>query len=339
MKLSKILIGSILAVLTFASANSLNDVKETEVFAKFEKQRPGNFVISKDGRLFATNTPLINPETKVFELSAMGTAKPYPNDEFSHGKDSIIKATIGIRIDANNNLWVLDLGARQFIVWNIEENKINKIIKIPADVTTSTSFLQDFVLDEKRNRVIIADMTQGDLQSAPTPAFVVIDMDTGKASRVAQNHPSMMPEIEGGFALNPIAIDPNFEWLYFGAMHSKKVYRVKASFFDNEKEVAKNIKYYAPKSYSDGMTVDKGQNLYITDVINNAIGFSNDKDGYKIIAKVPKGSSWPDGLVINEKDGYLYGTVDQLNRTAALSPDKKDESTAPFLIVRTELIK
>ena len=338
MKLGKLLIGSILAVATFASANSLDNVKEAEVFAKFEKQRPGNFAISNDGRIFATNTPLINPETKVFELSAIGTIKPYPNNEFSHGKESTIKATIGIRLDEKDNLWVLDLGARQFIVWNIKENKLNKIIKIPAEVTTPTSFLQDFVLDEKRNRAIIADMTQGDLKSAPTPAFIVVDMNTGKASRVAQNHPSMMPEIEGGFALNPIAIDPSFEWLYFGALNGRKVYRVKASTFDNEEEVAKNIEYYAPKAFSDGMTVDKYQNIYSTNVEKNAIGFSNDKDGYKIIAKVPAGTSWPDGLVVNEQDGYLYGTVDQLNRTAALNGGK-DESTAPYLIVRTPLIK
>ena len=338
MKLNKFLVSSMLAVSTLVSASSLDNVKEAETFVKFEEQRPGNFAISNDGRIFATNTPLINPETKVFELSAIGTIRPYPNEKISHGKDSTIKATIGIRIDANNNLWVLDLGAKQFVVWNIEENKLNKIIKISEDVLTPTSFLQDFVLDEKRGRAIIADMTQGDLKSAPTPAFVIVDMKTGKAQRVAQSHSSMMPEIEGGFALNPIAIDPSFEYLYFGALNGRKVYKVKSSSFDNPESVAKNIEYYAPKKFSDGMTVDKNHNLYITDIENNSIGFSNAKDGYKTIAKVPAGTSWPDGLVVNEKDGYLYGTVDQLNRTAALN-NGKDESTAPFLIVRTKLVK
>lgn len=338
MKLRKIILGSVLALSTLTFADNLKQVKETEVFAKFHEHRPGNMAISNDGRIFATNTPLIAPETKVFELLSNGKTKAYPNDKVSHGKDSTIKATIGIRVDKNNNLWILDMGVKQFVVWNINENKLTKTIKIPEEVTTPTSFLQDFVLDEKRNRVIIADMTQGDLKSAPTPAFIVVDMNTGKASRVAQSHASMMPEIEGGFALNPIALDPSFEWLYFGALNGRKVYRVKASSFDNEKEVANNIEYYAPKAFSDGMTVDKYQNIYSTNIEQNAIGFSNDKDGYKIIAKVPAGQSWPDGLVVNEKDGYLYGTVDQLNRTAALNGGK-EEGTGTYMIVRTPLIK
>ncbi len=336
-KINKYLVsGALLALTTIVSANS---VSIAQTVATFNDIRPANMAISKEGRLFVTGHPIVNESAKVIELSAIGTKNIYPNTEYSDSsnkKNSIIKATIGVAVDSKENLWVLDMGAKQFVVWDIKKNRLNKTIKIPESVLTPTSFLQDFALDEKRNRVIIADMTQGDLKSAPTPAFVVVDINTGKASRIAQSHPSMMPDFEGGFALNPIAIDPSFEWLYFGALNGKKVYRVPASSFVNEKEVIKNIKEYAPKSYSDGIKVDKNQNVYITDIEKQAIGVSN-KDGYRIIATLPEGQSWPDGVEIGN-DGYVYAVINQLNRTAALN-NGKDESSGTYLIVKTPLVK
>lgn len=333
--MKKVLISSLLVLATSVFASNIPTV---ETVSEFKDKRPGNFVITKEGRVFVTMQPLDSPSKKVVEIGAFDSKKIYPNKKFSLGKDSTFKAVIGIREDSKGNLWILDLGARAFTVWDVKKDKLVKTIKIPSSVTTPTSFLQDFILDEKRGRAIIADMTQGDLKSAPTPAFVVVDMKSGKSKRMAQNHPSMMPAFKGGFALNPIAIDPANEWVYFGALHGKKVYRVKASSFDDEAKLVKGIEYYAPKNYSDGMTVDKNQNLYITDIVDHTIGFSNAKDGYKTIAKLPKEQSWPDGLVIGN-DGYLYATIDQLDRTAALSASKKEEGTGTYLIVKTPLVK
>lgn len=45
----------------------------------------------------------------------------------------------------------------------------------------------------------------------------------------------------------------------------------------------------------------------------------------------------PDGLAI-ANDGYIYATVNQLNRTAILN-NGKEEGVSPSLIVKTKLIK
>jgi sugar lactone lactonase YvrE len=329
----KVLVSSLLLLATSSFASSVGTV---ETVAKFDNKRPGNFTITKEGRVFVTMQPLDAPSVKLIELGALGAKNVYPDAKYSTGKDSVLKSAIGIKMDKEGNLWLLDLGTKQFVVWDIKKNKLVKTIKIPPSVTTEFSFLQDFVLDEKRGRAIIADMTQGDLKSAPVPAFVVVDMKTGKAKRIAQSHPSMMPDSEGGFALNPIAIDPDFNWVYFGALNGKKVYRVPASSFSSEAKVIKNIKEYGPKSYSDGIAVDKNQNVYITNIEEQAIGVTN-KDGYKTIANLPEGQSWPDGLVVSD-DGYVYASVNQLNRTAALNKGV-EAGTAPYLIVKTKLVK
>lgn len=327
--MKKVLLTSIILVSALFS-NSVDVVKTVATF----DERPANLTISKEGRIFVSMHPLINPTIKLIELSAMGSKNVYPNKEYSLGNNSIIGATIAVKVDSKGNLWVLDLGKKQFIIWDTIKNKLKNIIKIPSNVLTKASFLQDFVLDEKRNRAIIADMTQGDLKSKPEPAFVVVNIKTGLSKRFAQAHKSMMPDFDGGFALNPIAIDPEFNWVYYGAIHGKKIYRIPASSFDSEKNVIKNIKEYAPKSYSDGIAVDKNQNVYITDIEKQVIGVSN-KNTYKIIAKLPENQTWPDGLAV-ANDGYVYATVNQLDKTAALN-NKKEEGVSPYLIVKTKL--
>lgn len=311
-------------------------VKEAAVYFSSETVRPGNMAITSSNRMFVTMNPLLSPKSKIFEVKANGEATPYPNDEYVTGENSIIKAVIGIRADSKDNLWLLDMGAKQFVVWNTKEEKLVKKLPLPENVVLKTSFLQDFVIDEKHNRLIIADMTQGDLKSAPTPAFIVINMADGSAKRMAQSHKSMMPEMEGGFALNPIAIDPSAEWVYYGALHGKTIYRTPASAFDSEEKIVAGIEKFGVKSFCDGIAVDGNQNVYVTNIEEQAIAVSN-KEGFKNIAMLPKGQTWPDGLYIGN-DGHIYSTVDQLNRVPALNKGK-DDSKPPYLIIKTPLVK
>ncbi len=312
------------------------DVVET-VFSS-QDVRPGNLALTLDGRLFVSMNPLVSPKTKVFELNAdsKNSAVAYPNAKYATGENSGFKGVIGIRADSKGNLWLLDMAAKQFIVWDTNTEKLVKKIVIPDNVVVSTSFLQDFIIDEKHDRVIIADMTQGDLKSAPIPAFIVINTESGEARRMAKSHPSMMPEVEGGFGLNPIAIDPNFEYVYFGALNGRTLYRVPAASFDNEESLTNDIEKFGVKSFCDGIAVDSNENVYITNVEKAEIGVFNKKDGFRTLATLPEGQSWPDGLYVSN-DGYVYGTVDQLNRTAALNKGK-DISTGPYLVIRTQLV-
>lgn len=332
----KLLVAAMLVLFTSASI-SAQTTKRTETVVSSETVRAGNMTITKSERMFVSINPLMGGDVRVYELMKDGSHKPYPNDEYSKGENSIIKAIIGVRADSKDNLWLLDMAKNQFIVWDTKNEKLVKTIAIPEDVVTPFSFLQDFVIDEKQNRVIIADMTQGDLKSAPTPAFIVINTKTGEARRMAESHSSMMPDFEGGFALNPIAIDPKSKWVYFGALHGKKIYRVAAKSFDTNEELTAGIVEYAPKSYSDGIAADKKGNVYVTNIEKQELGVSNDKDGFRTIATLPKGQTWPDGLHLGN-DGYLYSTVDQLNRVPALN-NGIDDSVGPFIIVRTKLVK
>jgi sugar lactone lactonase YvrE len=332
---SRALLAASVALLVSFSSPTYADVPQVEVVAEFE-QRPGNPSITPEGRILLSIHPLDHPALKVVELNAIGTLVPYPNESFSMGKDSEAQAVIAIRTDDNGIAWILDLGKRVLTGWDTKHDKQAKKIVLPESVLLPTSFLQDFALDQKRNRIIIADMTQGDLKSAPIPAFIVVDLVSGKAKRLAESHPSMMPDFPNGFALNPITIDPSYTWVYFGALHGKSVYRVPASSFDGDSlTVESSIEKYGPKSYSDGITVDSEQNIYITDIESNAIGVTT-PEGYKLLASLDEAQSWPDGLSFGP-DGYVYATVNQLNRTAALN-NGVDEGVGPYQVVRVKAL-
>lgn len=307
------------------------EVPTVETFATFPF-RPGNLGISPNGKMIMSLQPLDNPETKLVQLMKDGSYKSYPNAAFATGSDSELKGPIGVKIDDKGTAWILDMVGRKLISIDTRTDKITSRFAIPDQFLKDTSFLQDFVLDQKRNRVIIADMTQGDLNSAPVPAFVVIDLETGATRRVAEGHTSMMPDSEGGFALNPITIDSNYEYVYFGALHGRTMYRVPAASFDGDSSaVSRSIKAFGPKHFNDGSTIDTAGNVYSADVEELGIGVTTPDGEYRLIAKLPKGQSWPDGITVGA-DGYFYSSSNQLDRTTALSGSEK--GTGEYLVIR-----
>ena len=324
---SALLAGCVTAKSTSSEATA--EPMSPEVFATFDK-RYGDPFFSKRGRLFLSMSPLGASTVKLYEHLEDGTLSPYPSAELSEGFGAVIAA----RVTDDGVIWILDLGKRAFTGWDIEKNELVREIQLPADVLVEHSFLQDYALDQKRNRAIIADMSQADLKSAPVPAFIVVDLETGDARRIAEGHPSMMPEIEGGLALNPITIDHEYEWIYFGALNGRTIYRVPTASFEGDgSKVADTIEEHGKKSFSDGMTIDTAGNIYVADIEAMAIGLST-PEGFETIAALPEGQSWPDGFAFGT-DGYLYVTVNQLDRSAALN-DGTDKGTGTYMVLRFE---
>ncbi|MET1412066.1 L-dopachrome tautomerase-related protein [Roseibium sp. HPY-6] len=277
-------------------------------------------------------SPLGASTTKLFEHMPDGSIKPYPNEQMAAGPNSKIKSLIAARISDDGIAWILDMTDHRFYGWDISKDELVKEIQLPKEVLVDHSFLQDYALDQKRNRAIIADMSQNDLTSAPQPAFIVVDLESGEAKRVAQGHKALMPEIEGGLALNPITIDKDYEWVYFGALNGRTIYRVPASSFDGDAStVTQTIEEHSKKSFSDGMTIDDAGNIYVADIEANAIGLST-PEGFRTIGNLPDGQSWPDGFAFSP-DGYLYVTVNQLNRAPALNKGV-EKGTGEYLILR-----
>ncbi len=325
---------SLLAMTTAVSAQ--NSIPTAEVVFESQSVIPGNLAISENGDIYISVNPLLNPSSKLYKVTSKSDATPFPNAAYVTGEESTLGGVLGVKVDEDNNLWMLDMNKHQFVVWDLDDNELEDTIAIPKSVTKPNSFLQDFIIDEKNDRVIIADMTMGSAETPAAPAFIVYDMESEKFQRMAENQPSLLSEVEGGFNLNPIAIDPSGKWIYYGALKGRKIYRVPAKSFANEDTLIENIELFGDKSYSDGIVVDDNGVVYVTNIEDNAISVTT-KDGFENIAMLPEGQVWPDGLYIGE-DGYVYSTMSQLSRSAILN-NGKDPSIAPYIIVKTPKIK
>jgi sugar lactone lactonase YvrE len=347
-----------------------NNQLQLETISVFDRERPGNPAVTPDGRVIVTMSALSSPKVNVREILKDGTTRAFPNKKWSEkpGPDGVgITKTIGIRSTSDGTIWILDMGdiknnptlLPKLVGWDTKNDRLKKVIPISKDVLKNNPFLQDFAVDEKRNKMYIADMDFNEEEGkSEKPAIIVLDIDTGKAKRVLENAASLMPEnepivIKGKpigsvnrkgkkvihyYGLNPVTIDLTNEWVYFGAMSGRSIYRIPAKMLSDSLEMKlsleKQVEKYSSKPQSDGFVVDGKGNIYVTDVANSAIGVSN-PEGYRVLIQDKEKLSWPDGLFLGN-DGQLYITANELNTLPNLNFGK-DESTPPYYVHRLKI--
>jgi len=337
-----------------------------EVAARMEV-RPGNPAVTPDGRLILSLHPFPYGEPspyRVVEALEDGSIRPFPNEEWSTAPDGDgvgFSAVIGLQADHNGVVWMLDMGGEglppKVVAWDTRRDELHRVIYVPPHATRPNSFQQDLVVDLAHRAIFIADMTRGDLFGESDPAIVAIDLETGRVWRALEGHESLQPEddaplvidgrpvravgpdrrpAEPRMGLNPIAIDPQSEWVYYGSVNGTSVYRVRAAdLLDADlapRELHGRVERYGEKAPSDGIGIDGAGNVYVTDLINNAIGVTGPDGGYRLLLKDDERLNWPDGMSYGP-DGHFYVVVSQLHRAAAFN-EGRDESRVPFEVVR-----
>ncbi len=317
-------------------------------------QRPGNPAVAPDGTIYFSNHPFDAPEFKVMKL-VDGEGVPFPNEAISRS----FSAVIGIQADAEGRVWILDMGSEtaspKLVGWDTATGSLAAVHYIPLEASVENSFLQDFAIDETRRVAFIADMSRGDIIGESNPAIVAIDLETGETRRLLKGHAYLQPKAgsvmraEGTpltftdgsgqshpveLGLNPIAIDPANEWVYFSTLNPGPLYRVKAAvlgdFTKSESQIVEAIEVYGDKPSSDGIAVGRGGRVYITNVADNAISVM-DEAGTRIWVQ-DRRLVWPDGLYIAPDDSVVV-TVNQLNRAAPFNGGEPG-AEKPYLIVR-----
>lgn len=348
---------ALVAVVLLLAACASSRKPELDVYARVNQTRPGNIAVTPAGRVIVTNHPLDAPTLRVVEVHSDGSTTPFPSLDWSDGPDSGdvgIQATIGIAADTRGNVWILDMGGggapAQLVAWDSNANRLHRRIEIDTTSVVPTSFLQDFALDEQRGKIYIADMTFPPPGVEPRPALVVVDIETGSCRRVLESVSQLMPSdtdvVIGGsvvaspagphhLGVNPIAIDPSFEWVYFGTINGNSIFRLPAAKLADPTvgpdELAAAIERYGPKPPSDGIAVDGSGRVFITDIQASAVGVTTPA-GYEIVAQHDTLLSWPDGFALGP-DGSVYVTQNHLHAHPNLN-EGQDETQKPFHILR-----
>lgn len=299
---------------------------------------PGNIAIGRDGRIFLSVHGFYGQKVKIVELLKNGITIPYPDSIWASEPKrphAGIYGVLGLNADQNGVLWMLDTSgsdrAGRLIGWDTLTEKLHRIHYLAHPIIRDESFLNDVAIDTQRNFAYIADSAGGKFA-----ALIVVDLNTGQSRRVLEGSVfTLAEEIDmkidgkvvtlGGkparIGVNPITIDPNNKWVYFGAMTGKSIYRVETKYLSNLKlpdsKIAQQVKRYGDKPISDGITVDGGGNVYVTSITDGSIGVLRSNGKYETLYQSSE-ISWPDGFAYGP-DHRIYVTINELHRSPVLN--------------------
>lgn len=321
---------------------------------------PGNVTATDDGRIIMSLHQFYQPKYTVVEYKD-NVLTPFPNKELADvdSKAALkLDSVLGIR-SANGIVWMLDNGMRsgvtpKLVGWDIKADQLHQVIMLPSPIAPKDAFVNDFAVDTRHNHIFISDPAGG-----ANAGLIVVNLNTGKARRVLEGHSSVIPENvdliidkvpiqvkdKSGqlnrphIGVNPITEDLDNEWVYFGPMHGHSLYRIKAGDLANEKlddrALANRVERYSDKPISDGITIDKDNNIYLGELAENSIGVISADRKYKQLARNAK-LSWVDSFCFGLA-GRLYAVVNRLHQSATLNGGIL-ESKPPFYLIQVKAL-
>ncbi len=321
----------------------------TEVFHDNEFQFTG-VSISKTGRLFV-NYPRWSDhyQNAVVEVSKDGSAKPFPDESWNRWDNQIPTAgkhfvcVQSIVVDDQDALWILDPaapllgtvvpGGAKLVKVDLKTNQVTKVILFGPDVAKPNSYLNDIRFDNKRGVGYITD--------SGAPGIVVVDLNSGKAHRALDGHPSTKADpnqqivIDGKPVLGPtgkpptfnsdgIAISPDKEWLYYQALTAATLYRVKTSVLRDPNAsaatVGSAVEKVATTFPTDGLWMDPQGRLYLTGLQQKAVMRRLPNGTMETVVSDPR-FEWPDTFT-QGADGALYVTTSHINESPQYNKGK-----------------
>lgn len=318
---------------------------------------PGNVTVMDNGRIIMSMHQFYLPKYAVMEYKN-NTLSPFPNKALAD-RDSIsnlkLDSVLGIRSDADGIVWMLDNGMRSGVIpklvgWDTNSNKLHRVIYLPSPVTPKDAFVNDFAVDSRHNHIFISDPAGG-----ANAALIDVNLGTGTARRVLEGHAGVIPEdvdliidnvpiqvkdksgkrLRPHIGVNPITEDLNNEWVYFGPMNGHSLFRIKAVDLANEhldaKMLANRVERYSDKPISDGITIDKDNNIYLGELAANAIGVITADKKYQRLAQCPR-LSWVDSFSFGPA-GQLYAVANRLHQSATLNGGVST-SKPPYYLLR-----
>ena len=281
----------------------------------------GNLAVSNDGRLFLNLHPLAQPQgAKVFEW-VNGKAVPFPDEAFQ----SNFKNALGMFIDRQNRLWVLDYAATsatntRLLAFDLNTNEVVYDHTFGEEGTN----LNDLQVSPDGNTVYFSDPGLLFLRS---PAIVVHDIQSGRTRRLLEGQPSVLPQnwivksnnkplwmvpglILFRLGVDGIALSKDGEWLYYGGITNDGLYAVRTNDLLNQNlspdELSNRVEYIGQKPLSDGFSADLEGNIYITDVEHHGIARMS-PDGILQTLVHDERVRWADGISFGPEN-YIYFT-------------------------------
>jgi hypothetical protein len=318
---------------------------------------PSGVAVSSHGRIFVS-FPQANYQLSAATLCEVegGVASPFPFAEFT--------SIQGLRCGENDKIYALDTGSTDLsgcdpngaALWVLDAHAGTAIRRFafPADVVLPSSYLIDFALDLHNGAAYLLDAGRD-----PPNALIVLDLNTGRARRVLDDHSSLRvgpslgrrgllanhkpllvrdtrgrahPVQAGAIGIAMHSDDGTLYWSKPDSLYSIQTQLL----FDPQVSAARldaAVRSWPLRSFaSDGLVHDREGHILLTDVTHNGVQRLSPASGdYELLVSDPR-ISWPDGVATGP-DEAIYVTSSQFHRSGMFN-DGLDKRRAPFSLFR-----
>lgn len=332
-------LGALLTCLAFLSLNSRSIAgtfaisENVEEVLKFTLA-PSAFTASSNGGWLVALDQREKPKLRAARILKSGEVIPFPETSMSmaESKASLpLDSLEAIAVSQNGIAWMLDNGRRsettpKLIGWNIEKDRLHRVIHISPPATIPVSFCNDLALDPSAPFAYIADPANG-----RDAAIIVVDLESGFCRRLLQGTPFVQPDpsvslpisalserstvrLDGTITIrqcgvDSLAIDRRGDWLFLSSLQSRAIHRLPVKLVRNpestSQDLGRSVEVYATKPPSIGMAIDSKGNLYLGDNSNRGIGIIKAKEREYSLLVSDARLLWPDSLTFGQ-DGFLY---------------------------------
>jgi sugar lactone lactonase YvrE len=327
-----------------------------EQVASFEHQVTG-VAVSQDGRIFV-NFPRWTEDAPVSVAEVMkdGSIKPYPDQRWNEWRNAkkdemspqdhwvCVQSVVA---DQQGNLWVLDpaapaqdkvvAGGPKLVKIDLKANQPSQTVFFDESVAPQGSYLNDVCFSPDGRHAYITD-------SGVKGALVVVDLQSGKARRVLDGHPSTQAEkavqvkADGQvlrrpdgrgveFAADGVALTPDGRHLYWQAIKGKTLYRIATAALDDaqasDRDIAAKVETVGENGVADGLLITRrGDRMIVTAPEEDAlkVRLLSGQGSRPTVLVQDKQLRWPDSLA-EGPDGMLYFTTSRIQDSATYKPD------------------
>ncbi|WP_197056516.1 MULTISPECIES: L-dopachrome tautomerase-related protein [Luteibacter] len=318
--------------------------------------------VDADGNIYATTARWGGPEvpatlSKLVKKDGKWVLQPYPSVAMNRvGDPKALQAVLGIEIDRNGVMWILDQGhvggkpsqpgSQKLVLWDIKQNKELQSFTFDDSLADSKcSFLNDVVVDNDRDVAYITD--SGIFCDPLQGGLIVYDRKTNTARRVLSDtvfttdqtgfrfridNRDVTPDKPMRTGADGIALSGDKKTLYWTNLSSHALYSLDTALLRDPKTseaalrtAVKNVATLP--SNADGMVADRDGNLYLTALELNGILRWDHVTGKFSTVVIHPDMSWPDTIGFGP-NGHLYVSSGHLNRFVDTSMDF-DHPTSP----------
>ncbi|MBN3867672.1 SMP-30/gluconolactonase/LRE family protein [Gluconobacter kondonii] len=329
-----------------------------QVIGRFSNAQPSGIAVLPDGRMVLGFPRSAHEHSGPrLGLYTKGKLTPFPD---AAAQEQFV-SPLGMTVDANGQLWVLDegmvadtgtvAGAQKLFRIDPASGKIAQVIPLSAPALLPDSHVNDVRIDLTHGKAGTAFIT--DTSVDVHPALIVVDLATGHQRRILADTVSVMPvpgfvAVMDGVAgrynpahatipqggVNGVTLSPDQQTLYWQPQSSRRLYSAPTAVLSDpntsEANLEKAVKDEGETGVGDGMATGPDGSLYITDDERHAILRHRPDGQVSVVAHDPRLTE-PDGLTY--ANGALYGTVGQWARLPVFH-NGKDLEVMPYIVVK-----